>query len=485
MNRFSLSLCVLCLAPAVGCTSVYETDVPIGCEEDDADMDGFLAAACLPVGSDVADCDDEDPDVYPEAPERCNDRDDDCDYLVDEGLEAATFYPDCDGDGLGAPGPVLMACDEALREPPDCDGAPGTWVLEDGDCDDADPTRAVSCGSCGSVDLLYVVDTTASTGDFQAAFAPQLARVLEALATGDVDGDGAVDAEPVADLHFGVVTADLGSRGFEYPSCRPADVGDDAILVDMPQEPAPGCDRSFPAFLAYDPDTELDPLLTDAACLAQVGTGGCLWEQPLEASLKAMTPGASPLRFHPDDELGHGDLFNAGFLRDDSVLMLTVLSDEDDCSAEIPELYDPASTAFEAPPPVRCSTYPEALRGIDRYTSGLLALREAPSLVYTMLAGIPIDRESADPGPDEYAALQGDDRMRFVDEDGTLRPSCERADGTVSATPPQRLVELGRTLDARGARTVLGSICNPSFDAVGDAMIEAALGARDARCDDP
>jgi len=46
----------------------------------DGDRDGFYPEACGP------DCDDEDPLVFPGAPERCNGKDDDCDEIVDEEL---------------------------------------------------------------------------------------------------------------------------------------------------------------------------------------------------------------------------------------------------------------------------------------------------------------------------------------------------------------------------------------------------------------
>jgi hypothetical protein len=57
----------------------------------DADGDGAIDVACCNDGFDFAercgrDCDDSDPTVGPESPETCNERDDDCDRRVDEGL---------------------------------------------------------------------------------------------------------------------------------------------------------------------------------------------------------------------------------------------------------------------------------------------------------------------------------------------------------------------------------------------------------------
>ena len=85
----------------------------------DRDNDGF---------DEGADCDDLDPDVNPDADERCNGRDDNCDGSVDDdAVDAHTWYADEDGDGWGTG--RTEACD-----------APAGSVAASGDCDDADPS---------------------------------------------------------------------------------------------------------------------------------------------------------------------------------------------------------------------------------------------------------------------------------------------------------------------------------------------------------
>jgi hypothetical protein len=82
------------------------------------------------------DCDDADPNVHPDAEEICNERDDDCDDEIDEGLEQ-TWYVDADGDGYGGDETVL-----ACAQPEDSSA-------QDGDCDDNDddvnPGAAEDC----------------------------------------------------------------------------------------------------------------------------------------------------------------------------------------------------------------------------------------------------------------------------------------------------------------------------------------------------
>ena len=67
-------------------------------------------------------------------------------------------------------------------------------------------------------------------------------------------------------------------------------------------------------------------------CVAVLGTGGCEYEQPLEASLAALTRQAEP------------GMPNEGFLRNDSLLAIIYVTDEDDCSASNPQLYDNTQT---------------------------------------------------------------------------------------------------------------------------------------------
>ncbi|MFZ5482576.1 MAG: putative metal-binding motif-containing protein, partial [Myxococcota bacterium] len=113
---------------------------------DDIDADGFGAAD---------DCDDYDASVHPDAAERCNGADDDCDDEIDEGA-LRTFYADADDDGYGDPAAPTEACDapaDFVEDASDCDDgdaatspdAPETCDGEDEDCDgdvDDDPLDA-------------------------------------------------------------------------------------------------------------------------------------------------------------------------------------------------------------------------------------------------------------------------------------------------------------------------------------------------------
>jgi hypothetical protein len=102
----------------------------------DNDGDGIGAASfgtspgCEPNGHWVAsdgDCDENDPEVHPSATEVCNEKDDDCNGVVDEGTSPRLVYPDADGDGFGAVGgESLEAC-----------ALPNGYADNAEDCDDS------------------------------------------------------------------------------------------------------------------------------------------------------------------------------------------------------------------------------------------------------------------------------------------------------------------------------------------------------------
>ena len=80
----------------------------------------------------MVDCDDADANIFPGQEEICDGLDNNCDFLVDEGLVANIFI-DGDGDGFGF--------GDSVQECVNPDGsAPAGYALLAGDCDDADGT---------------------------------------------------------------------------------------------------------------------------------------------------------------------------------------------------------------------------------------------------------------------------------------------------------------------------------------------------------
>jgi hypothetical protein len=88
----------------------------------DEDGDGFLVSD--------GDCDDSNADVNPDADERCDGVDNDCDGEIDvDATDMKRGYADADGDGYGDAGTGTSACE-----------LPGDYVDDSTDCDDADAT---------------------------------------------------------------------------------------------------------------------------------------------------------------------------------------------------------------------------------------------------------------------------------------------------------------------------------------------------------
>ncbi len=108
-------------AAEVPCNALDDDCAPATLDERDLDGDSY---------SECTDCNDGVRGIYPGAAEVCDEIDQDCDLLVDEGLPTTTWYVDVDGDGFGDDGNLVEVCGEQPF---------GTRNLG-GDCNDDLPT---------------------------------------------------------------------------------------------------------------------------------------------------------------------------------------------------------------------------------------------------------------------------------------------------------------------------------------------------------
>ncbi len=332
----------------------------------------------------------------------------------------------------------------------------------------------------GELDVLFLVDDSSSMGEEQASLTDEIPRMTRALATGDLDGDGVQDFPAVADLHVGVVSSDMGSGGFMVPTCGNGGgsytFGDDGLLRTA-ADPSTGCAPSYPPFQTYDasdPTADPDALAHDVACVASLGTSGCGFEQQLESPLKALTPSTSAVTFGMGTH-GHGDTDNAGFLRDDSMLAVILLTDEDACTPSDPEIFDPnvSNPTYPGDLNLRCFMYPDAIQPVSRYVDGLLALRGSPNdVIFAAITGVPADLV-ADPTSIDYDAVLADPRMQDRLDPATptqLIPSCNVA-GRGTAYPPRRIVGVAKGIEDAGGTGIVQSIRQSDFTPAIDAIL--------------
>jgi hypothetical protein len=323
----------------------------------------------------------------------------------------------------------------------------------------------------GELDVLFTVDNSNSMAEEQASLTEQFPRMAEILATGDIDSDGIQDFPAVTSLHVGTITTDMGVGGFNVMTCNDEpNFGDNGVLRTVGNEAMPGCAATYPAVQQFVPGMDAMSFANDVACVSLVGTGGCGFEQQLEAPLKALSPSSSTIFAMGTG--GHGDTLNAGFARPDSVLALIEVTDETDCSAADPELFNTASSTYMGELNLRCFMNPTAVHPVSRYVDGLLGLRSDPaSLVYATISGTPPDLIT--PTLD-YDAILADPRMAEVVDPANparLSPSCD-VTGRGIAFPPRRSVELARDITARGGAGVVQSICQSDFTPAIQAILE-------------
>jgi hypothetical protein len=376
-------------------------------------------------------------------------------------------------------------------------------------------------GPIDKVDLLFVVDNTNSMRSEQASLKAAFPKLIDALTQGVVSNGQPTKFRGIRDLHVGVVSTDMGVSGAELSNCH-ADGGDDGRLQHLGREA--GCATDYPSFLAYDAGVNRDfaQFASDFACIAALGTGGCGFEQSLEAPLKALWPSKftdqngnvvtpNPITFlstTSEGKLGRGDLPAAeggslGFLRNDpsqgrSLIAIVVVTDEDDCSVRDSMILWPNSRLetnspyFKEDINLRCHDNPTALYDVDRYVTGFRKLREGEPtrVVFAAITGVPtdlvqpaelsaIDFGSAAASDAFYEKVLRDPRMQETIDlstnpgmgTGNLTPSCDRlsaAGEKNTAAPPRRIVQLAQRFGAQG---IVQSICQDDLTAATDTIV--------------
>jgi len=199
------------------------------------------------------------------------------------------------------------------------------------------------------VDMLFIVDNSNSMEQEQANLAKQFPSLIEALRSpklgvADPKGSPCTSADRrncrIPNVHIGVVSSDLGAGNYSLPSCEVAG-GDGGKLRNAPM--VAGCTPPKDPYISYvDGLTNVSTTGKDGVeqvkdafgCIALLGTGGCGFEHQIESARRALDPTLN---------------VNPGFIRKDAFLAVVWITDEDDCSAKKPQLFDPAQQGLTDP----------------------------------------------------------------------------------------------------------------------------------------
>jgi hypothetical protein len=184
------------------------------------------------------------------------------------------------------------------------------------------------------LDLLFMIDDSASMKPLQAKLALRLPDFMAVLAA--VPGG-------LPDLHVAIISSSLGAGAYgDVPGCTPGPPGDDGGKFQH----LAGCGLDPGAnFLTASADGSTNnfsgPIETVFGCLALLGEGGCGFEHQFESTRQALIKAINQ------------DADNGGFWRDDALLGVVMLTNEDDCSVPPDsQLFDPAVQSVNDQPPL-------------------------------------------------------------------------------------------------------------------------------------
>jgi hypothetical protein len=308
------------------------------------------------------------------------------------------------------------------------------------------------------VDLVVLVDNSGSMAQEQVALTLRFPELINELVNPPIDPDtGRSDHPSVEDLNIGVISTDMGTAGFTVSTCANSEMGDNGCFRNTPSPAVAGCTAIYPSFLARNPANAYccaaDQLARDFACIAMLGTNGCGWEQPLEAMRWALvenTPAGG---------------CNSGFLRQDSIVALLFVTDEDDCSVqdEHAEMFDILREDL-GHINIRCVLHPDFLEDVAGYVDAFRNLKppeDQGQIFVGMIVGVPPDASTCTGfGDDLFGCLSVPAMQPTIDPANPhqLIPSCNTTMGL--AYPPVRFVQLAESL---GSQAYVASICQPDW----------------------
>jgi hypothetical protein len=302
------------------------------------------------------------------------------------------------------------------------------------------------------IDILFVVDNSPSMSDKQRNLVRNFPIFMQELK--QIEGG-------LPNVHIGVVSTDLGAGPTPlWNGC--GRVGGDRGMLQVKA----GCGLDAAArFIVSLENGQTNNFQGDIAqvfsCIAALGDLGCGYEHPLQAARRALYDSVTPE--------------NNGFLRPDAYLGIIILSDEDDCSADIDSDLFSDDASFEGTgASFRCAQAGHLCDGksppVATFATSLAGCTSNENGRLLKVAEIVTSIRALKPRPDDQiivAAITGwtedwprsayrYDRFGNVDVD--YLPLCMGVNGI--ATPAVRIKQF---VEAFGANGSMHSICADDF----------------------
>ena len=209
------------------------------------------------------------------------------------------------------------------------------------------PGCATGDGNCNQVDLLFIIDNSGTMGEEQINLSANFPLLIDRLL--ELEDDEGNLLNP--DVHIMVTTTDLSHPNctqFEPPGYDPAKGAPQTVPCSDRLSDFTGLGSNPPSFpeacICPQPLAPTDPFIAFSgpmgavtnvpggdikgtlSCIGPQGINGCGFEAPLEAMLQAT---------YAQADWNVGD----GFLREDAILAIAIITDEADCSVRSPDGY--------------------------------------------------------------------------------------------------------------------------------------------------